>query len=301
MLSFTPRTPSQRSLAPSFAAPALAGLALAALGSCVDQPPPLCVTTTAAFAVKLIEEGRTESAPGTCDGFGPEAFNADPEVGISPYYARASDGQPDYGRGYIAIQTAELGTLVYGAQALGIENVAGGQLYSQGDFASSEPDDQNFCNVPTLSPTRVVLPAIDAVVDDPATADVDESVAGQAAVDATLAWSNVRVYVTADTFGTQMDGALVDTRATPTGETCSINYHALGIAPAVSCQALDAEGAPIQNPDGSFQLDPSACNSDADPAAGRFFGSGLSPSARFECNPVTAFCMIEGDSVPALR
>ena len=277
--------------------------AITALGGCVDQPLPLCVTTTAGFAVKLIETGaRVESTPGACANFGPDAFNADPEVGFSPYYARDGDGQPDYSRGSIAVQTAELGALVYAARDRGVENVSDGQLYSRGDFTASEPDAQNFCSVPSLSPTRVVLPSIDPVPDDPATADVDESLPGQAAVDATLEWSNVRVYVTADVFGTQLEAQLVDTRRTPAGDTCSITYRALGLAPAVPCMALDPEtGAPLTNPDGSLQLDPAACNAEADPAAGRFFGSGLSPSARFECNAVTGFCMIEGDTIPALR
>ena len=280
-----------------------AALAATAFGSCVDQPPPLCVTTTAGFAVKLIESGaRVESAPGACADFGPDGFNADPEVGVSPYYARAGDGQPDYERGSIAVQTAELGSLVYGALDRGVANVAEGQPYSRGDFADSEPDAQNFCNVPSLSTTRVVLPAIDPVVDDASTADIDESSPGQAAVDATLEWSNVRVYVTAEVFGTQMEAQLVDTRRTPAGDTCSISYRALGLAPAVPCMALDPDtGAALTNPDGTLQLDPAACDPEADPAAGRFFGSGLSPSARFECNPTTGFCMIEGDSIPALR
>lgn len=281
----------------------LAALAASALGSCVDQPLPLCVTTTAGFAVKLIETGaRIESAPGACADFGPESFNLDPEVGFSPYYARGDDGQPDYRRGSIAVQTAELGALVYAARDRGVANVTDGQLYSRGDFAEPEPDAQNFCSVPSLSPTRVVLPAIDPVADDPATADVDESLPGQPAVDATLEWSNVRVYVTADVFGTQLEAQLVDTRRTPAGDSCSIAYRALGLAPAVPCMALDPEtGAPQTNPDGSLQLDPAACDPEADPAAGRFFGSGLSPSARFECNATTGYCMIEGDAIPALR
>jgi hypothetical protein len=278
------------------------GLAAAALGSCVDQPPPLCVTTTAGFAVKLIETVRAESVPGACSTFGPASFNADPEVGVSPYYARQGNGQPDYRRGSIAVQTAELGGLVYAAEGRGVFNVPEGQLFSRGDFASPEPDAESFCSVPSLSPTRVLLPAPDSAPDDPATTDVDESLPGQAAVDATLDWSNIRVYVTADIFGTQMDAQLVDTRVTPEGASCAITYRALGIAPAVPCVLADPEtGAPLTNPDGSLQLDPAACNPEADPSAGRYFGSGLSPSARFECNASTGFCMIEGEEIPALR
>jgi hypothetical protein len=272
------------------------------LGACVDQPKPHCIATTNAFAVKLIELQRAESAAGACMGFGPDGFNADPEVGLSPYFQRAGDGQPDYDRGSLAVQTAELGSFFYTAEGLGVANAApDGQIYSLGDFATAEPDDDNFCTVPTLSPTRLVLPEIAAVSDDPATADVDESVPGQAAVDAALDWSNVRVYVTAETYGTQMDGEVLDTRVTPTGDSCAITYRAVGLSPAIPCAALDPDGAPLLNADGSFQLDPAACEPEANLAEGRPTGSGISASARYECNPVTAFCMIEGETIPALR
>jgi hypothetical protein len=274
----------------------------AALGACADQPEPACISTVAPFAVRLIEQARSESSLGVCDAFGPATFNVDPEVGLSPYYLRDDKGQPDYTHGSLALQTAELGTLVYTAQGFGIENAApDAQLYSRGDFSSSTPDDQHFCTVPALSPTHVVLPSIPAVPDDPATADADESFPGQAAADVTLTWSNVRVYVTAALFGTQMDADLLDTRVSDTGETCAITYKALGLAPAVSCAALDADDVPLTNPDGTPQLDPTACDPEADPAKGRALGSGISPSSRFTCDPVTAYCMLEGDSVPALR
>jgi hypothetical protein len=275
----------------------------AALPACSDQPEPRCISTTATFAVKLIEVGdRVESAPNACGAFGPGGFNADPEVGLAPFYLRDSSGQPDYDHGSLAVQTAELGSLVYTAQGFDVGNAAAdGQLYSMGDFNSTHTDDQHFCTVPTLSPSRVVLPAIAAIDDDPATADVDESFPGQAALDATLEWSNLRVYITADTFGTQMDAQLTDTRVSDTGDSCAISYRAVGLAPAVPCAATDADGAPLTNPDGTPQLDPTLCDPEADPAAGRVLGSGISPNARYECDPVTAFCTIEGETIPALQ
>jgi hypothetical protein len=279
-------------------------LSAAALGGCADQPKPNCIATTNPFAVKLIELERIESVPDACAAFGPASFNADPEVGLSPYYTRESvaNRQPDYDHGSLAVQSAELGTLFYTAEGVDVGNAApDAQLYSLGAFSGTEPDDDNLCTVPTLSLTHLLLPEIPAVVDDPATADADETFAGQAAIDATLNWSNVRVYVTADTFGTQMDGDLVDTRLTPTGDSCAITYKALGLAPAIPCGATDADGAPIINPDGTFQLDPTLCDPEANPAEGRPLGSGIGPSARFECNPVTAYCMIEGDTFPAFR
>jgi len=283
------------------AAPLSLLVAAAALGGCVDQPKPGCISTTNAFAVKLIAVGGpNESIAGACTGFGPDGFNALPEIGISPYYARGSDGQPDYERGSIAIQTAEIGSFFYTAQGFDVGNATDGTIYSLGNFTSAKPDDANFCNVPELSPTRLVLPALAEIPDDPATEEDDESFPGQAAVDATLEWSNVRIYVTPDTFGTQMDADLVDTRINEAGDTCTFTYRALGLAPAVSCAATDANG-PLLNADGSPVLAPELCEPEADPANGRPVGSGISPSARWECDPVTAFCVIEGDTVPAIQ
>jgi hypothetical protein len=48
-------------------------------------------------------------------------------------------------------------------------------------------------------------------------------------------------------------------------------------------------------------LAPELCDPEADPDNGRPTGSGISPSANYECDPVTAFCVIAGDTVPALR
>jgi hypothetical protein len=307
MLAFTRNLLPRRSLpgaARSAMTAVVALLGALPLAACADQPEPRCISTTATFAVKLIEVGdRVESVPNACGAFGPDGFNADPEVGLAPFYVRGSNGQPDYDHGSLAVQTAELGSLFYTAEGFDVGNAAAdGQLYSMGDFNSTHTDDDHFCTVPTLSLSRVVLPPIAAIVDDPATADVDESFPGQAALDATLEWSNLRVYVTADTFGTQMDAQLLDTRVSETGDSCAISYRALGLAPAVSCAATDPEsGDPLTNPDGSPQLDPTLCDPQADPAAGRVLGSGISPNARYACDAATAFCMIEGDTIPALQ
>lgn len=275
--------------------------AAAVLAGCVDQPKPGCISTTNPFAVKLITVGEpVESAPGACMGFGPAGFNALPEVGISPYYARGSDAQPDYDRGSIAIQTAELGTAFYTARGFDVGNAVEGTIYSFGAFSSSKPGDDNFCSVPELTPTRLVLPELAEIPDDPTTEEDDESFPGQAPVDATLEWSNVRIYVTADTFGTQMDADLVDTRVNEAGASCTYTYRALGLAPAVSCQATDDEGTPLFDGDAPV-LAPELCDPEANLAEGRPTGSGISPSARYECDRVTAFCVVEGDSVPALR
>ena len=86
------------------------------------------------------------------------------------------------------------------------------------------------------------------------------------------------MYVTADSFGTQTSATLEDRWRTPEGDTCTVKYKALGLAPAVSCQVLDADEAPIKKPDGTFEVDPTLCNPAADPSKMRYTGSGISPS-----------------------
>jgi len=281
----------------------LALLAVAAAAACTEQPDPVCVTTVAPFAFKLVATGApVESTPGACTDFGPTNFYADPEVGVAPFFTRGSNGQPDYDHGSIAIQTAEIGLLSQTAEAYGVLNSAAeGAIFSRGDFTDGHVDSNNFCSVPTLTPTRLVLAAVDPIADDPATEDADESFPGQAAVDATLAWSNLRVYITPDIFGTQIDADLVDTRLTPAGDSCEYSYRAYGIAPAAYCGVTDDTGAQLFNDDGTPQVDPALCESEADPAAGRYTGSGLSPAAAFFCDPVSAYCLLEGEAVPALR
>ncbi|HET6149182.1 MAG TPA: hypothetical protein VFH68_16715 [Polyangia bacterium] len=247
--------------------------------------------------MKLIEKPgtRQESPAMACANLGiPAVFNADPEVGFTSYYALDGKGQPDYNKGSLAVQTTEIGTYFFNAEGEGIPNTAmdGGKVYSFGPYAVTEPDANNICTVPTMSPTHVVLAAIPAVPDDPATPD-DESAPGQPAIDAMMVWTNVRVYVTAASFGSQVQADLVFTRRGPTGETCTIGYNTVAMAPAVPCRMADADGNPMMNADGTYVVDPAAC----DPAN----GSGISPNTDYMCAPDSGFCVVNGETIPALK
>jgi len=276
----------------------VSGVLASGLSNCADQPKPYCLASPYGFAVKLIEKTRV----GACDGFGPEGFNADPEVGLSPYYQPGKNGESDYAKGSLAIQTAEVGALFFTAQEAGVASSAtDGKVYSLGNFAGETPDDDGFCAVPTLSKTHIVLEALPDTPDDPETPDEDESAPGQPAQDITLEWTNVRVYVTPANYGTQFEADLTDTRISPSGDECTITYHALGLSPVVQCNAFDDEGNPIINDDGSYQLDISACDPIADVAAGRPTGSGITVNTDYTCDPVTAFCAVAGETLPAVK
>jgi hypothetical protein len=270
---------------------AILGALAACLAQCADEPKPHCIVTPGPFAVRLLEQSRSAACDAT---FGPESFNADPRVGIGAYFVRDSQGQPDYDRGSIALRTAEVTNLV---ETYGIDNLTTDekQLYSLGDFTGAIADDNDFCTVPTTSQTHLVLPLIPAIPDDPATTE-DEHTDALPPVDITLSWSNVQIYVTAAMDGTQFQATLEDARSTPAGGICTITYKALGVSAAVACAALDDNGDPIPG-----QTDPDACNPIPDPAAGRFTNNGISPLAKQSCDPVVAWCLIDGTSVPAIK
>jgi hypothetical protein len=277
------------------------GLAAVALGGC-EQPKPNCLTSQNSFVMKLSEQSKNESVPGACDaaGAGLASFYADPHVGISPYYKRDKKGQPDYRKGSVAIRTAELATFYDNALARDVEPTVS-TLHSIGDFNSEEPDSNDICTAPDLADTRVVISELPPVADDPATKD-DEARPAQRAIDVTRKWRNLQVYITADSFGTQVQADLEDRWVAPTGGTCTLTYKALGLSPAVSCAKTDPETeVPLTNADGTFQVDPSLCSPDPDPAAGRYFGSGIGPSAKTVCDPAIGYCVLEGTAFPALK
>lgn len=272
------------------------GVAAASAAVSCDQPKPFCIVTPAPFAVRLDEVSRD----GECDGFGPEGFRADSVVGIAPYYEQDAKGQPDYRRGSVAIRTSEIGGLIDTAAGFMVKP-GDGDPFSRGDFAEELPDDNGLCSVPELSDTHLELEELAAVPDDPATADEDESFPGQPAQDITLAWSNMKIVVTASVFGAQMEADLTDTRVAANGDTCTIKYRALGVSPAIHCYKSDDEGNPVKKDDGTYDIDPDLCNSEADPEAGRFMGSGISPLSDTKCDAVTGYCLLSGDSVPAYK
>jgi hypothetical protein len=262
----------------------LVAIGAASLAHC-DQPRAYCETTSVAYATRLIEKNRVESATGACAALGPASFDADPEVSFGSYYPKDDKGQPDYSKGSVAVQTAEISALLAAAQGNGMDNQAtDGKQYSLGPFTAAQADDKGFCTAPTLSKTHLVLPA-----------------SGMSpAVDIELTWSNVQVYVTAATIGTQVQADLVDKRVTSAG-TCTITYRVLSLAPAVPCSIPGPEGGSLMNPDGSFQTNLEACDPQPNPDAGMFLGSGIGPTTAYTCDPTIGWCTIKGDSVPALQ
>jgi hypothetical protein len=275
---------------------------IAALASCAEQPPPDCRVLSTPYAAKWIELDLQESASGACAAIGGGGYDSDPTLGASTYWEPNAKGQPDYARSAIALRTAEFAALIAGAAELGVTDTATDRTqYAFGKFATPTPDAADMCHVPQLSPAHLVLDPLPAVPDDPETPDSDESTPAQPAVDIELQWSNVNVYVTAAVLGSQFSAELTDTRRSE-GQVCSIHYRVLALAPAVSCKKLLPDGKTVdRNPDGTFKPDESLCDPNPDPANQRATGSGIVEGADYMCDSTSFYCVIRGDSVPALR
>jgi hypothetical protein len=275
----------------------------ASMHSCIDQPKPHCTSFPAAsgtYAMRVEKLSQQESAEGTCEALGVDPYFSSPEVGITPYFAKGSDGQPDYLQGSVGIQTAEIGDLIARAELSEVKSSGSGKPYALGKFSSGEPDDEGFCKVPELSAAHLVLPAAPEIPDDPDT-EVPDGVPEQPAIDIELRWSDVELYVTPAILGTQFTAQLTDTRKDPAGESCTVKYRVLGLAPAVPCSKLDDKGEPVKDDAGKMMTDESLCAPLPPPGQDRALGSGISVGVAYRCDPQSFYCVLRKDKLPSVE
>jgi hypothetical protein len=167
-----------------------------------------------------------------------------------------------------------------------------------GDFAANEPDSNDMCQVKTLSKSGVHFPGASVDVDggipcDRAKGDqdcidnimnvektfcaevdpMDPMAPGECMVtvtfpdtDVVYEWSDMNVYVTAATVGTQFSAKL---KLTVNNDVCE--YNAIGMWPAVDCGVHDPDTFAVTGSDPAF------CNPEPDAPNGRPVGSGISP------------------------
>jgi hypothetical protein len=185
---------------------------------------------------------------------------------MAPYYQGGGpNGTPDYENADLAIRPESLGVMINYAEARGV--IDGDAVFYDanaiGSFTAGYPNDDGFCMVDDFSDAQVSVPAIDALMDDPATPDVDESLPAQPAIDVRYQWSNARVVVSADAQGTQFEADLDYER-----DGCSASYHVVGVYPATACETNDE------------------CNDE---------NNGINPSFALRCNTDLGLCVLAKD------
>ena len=210
---------------------ALSAIVVVLVSSCAQPPPGCQVSSSAAYTAKYAKT----AGDGVCG-----ALLGD-QLGMASYNPPNKDGTaPDLSKVSLAIRTNHLGTLVATAHDQGVDDTtAGDKPHSFGPFTTGIPD-ADICTPSKLDPAHQVLAALPGDVGDPE--DPDDDIPSQAAVDTTEEWTGVKVYVTAAAIGTQLKGHY---KITDNVAGCSAEYDVLAVFPAVSCEEVVPDGAPL--------------------------------------------------------
>jgi uncharacterized membrane protein YgcG len=275
---------------------ALGGLASAFL-SCT-QTPAACQVGLAGsghgYAVAYTPVG-TMPACATAPGF--SVAQLGDIIGMESYHPATADGSTyNVHITTVALQSDTLGNemLAYaGYMPPGNDTTMGDHAYALGTFANENPDANQQCQVDNIQPA---IQKFTAVAAEPAGPMMMPPALPALPADAwEYQWSNMQVYVTAADQGVQFAADLTLTETTgANGASCAVQYHAIGLWPAVSCTDMNG------NPD----LD--MCNPCAEPNLGRATGSGISPDALTACVQIFAqsdprgayYCVLAGTSDP---
>jgi hypothetical protein len=225
-------------------------LAASTLGACgAYQQDPQCVVAKGAFAtVYTLKPGHDTSA--ACAQLKPE------RVGLEKYFSQ-DPSAPDT----VAMRSRVVGDLLLNKSYQLDADAPNSAVNSLGDLTTDAPLADNFCEVPQLNATHVVM----------------RSTTGGASKSLTYGWSNLRIYNTPEIPGTQFTA---DLRYTADG--CTAEYSVKGIWPVVSCAT-------------SGKPDDVKCDPRPDPAAGRHRGSGINPIFPVKCDPVALICVLTGE------
>lgn len=211
-------------------------------------------------------------------------------VGVESYLRgdNGPDKHPLLSRSSVALRAEELGTLV---SDYGVE-VAPKALAALAPFTQDNPGPDGFCPVGPMMPVTLTLPAVDAMPDG-----MGGTTKALPAVSVTYAWSNVRLYVTPSSPGTQFSADLKYTL-----DGCTATYKVSGLYPVVSCEVTMT----VTGPDGKSSEkgtgvgDETLCSPCPNPAAGRAAGSGIGPEVEIECDGDSFFCLPK-TATPSLR
>jgi hypothetical protein len=294
----------------------LSGLAAAGAAACIaiacsDQPKVKCtiqrgVNASALYKVVTVVDGPPEGClPGGATGetLGIEAYNA----------ANSDRTNADLNKGSMAIKGQSI------SDALGNHDPdTANSPNSVGDFSTTVPGGDNFCDVPTMTTAEQNLAYVPMGPDVPPPADAGPEAGptpGTPPVPAqhiTYKWTNVRVYVTAATPGLQMVGDLDYSNDTGladggAGTHCEAKYRVSALLPNIGCgfdtSALVDGGATIP--------DDRMCGATADinhtvtymgmelpnPLA---TGSGISPDFAVHCDKDLLICVLDKEP-PSLK
>lgn len=226
------------------------------------------------------------------------------QIGFETYHPKGGGDngeQPDFSvPSNVAFQNDSLGGMIAGRKGRGLDPEGVGSQdpssgahiapkrapYASGKFTTVEPVD-DFCVVTDLVPAEQDFTSAEAVPPDPMD-PMDPGLDALPASTMKYEWSDVKVYVTAASLGTQFAGHLKYTQ-----DTCSAEYNVAGVWPAVSC-GVDKD---VDDGMGGMMKitvpQESLCCPSADPLGGRITGSGINPDFPLKCDPDLLLCVLD--------
>lgn len=248
----------------------LTSLSALVYGISCAQPKINCTTGHGGFAMRYTLKPGSVTGTGDCDKLKGDT------VGLEKYNPQ-KEGDPihqDFTKAILAVRTKDLGDRAALAASVGVKDDSDSSnpdhLDSIGDFASTDPDANDVCTVPSLSAATQKIPAFTV----PPPADMpDDPPTMVPATDRKIEWSKLRVYATTALPGTQI---VAEMTYTDTAAGCSARYDVVGLYPAVSCKTTED------------------CDPEANPDAGRVTGSGINPDlkSRVTCDPDLLLCVL---------
>lgn len=254
-----------------------------------SQPPTECQVGLAgnnSFAARYILKG-TPSAE--CKGL----VQLGDIIGMEFYHPTSKDGATfDTSQTTLAVQADYLGNAnsARGPEPLGPNMKPLHNMWASGSFSAALPDKNGVCSVPTFSTFAQQdfpdVPAVDGGSGDAGMPSTPEMPADTIKYE----WKNMQVAVSSAVQGTEFTADLTytETIAPSTGApvTCTFEYKAIGIWPAVPCTMVDAGGAPILDKGGNQQPDVTLCSPCQDLDAGRTIASGIGPEIPTSCEAI---------------
>ncbi|HTN86060.1 MAG TPA: hypothetical protein VL242_20310, partial [Sorangium sp.] len=126
-------------------------------------------------------------------------------------------------------------------------------------------------------------------------------------------WSNLQVYVTAANLGNTFQADLTYTEG-----TCTAKYRVVGLWPQVGCEkyveqdmidpeteepVLDEEGNVVKEIVPTGEPEDKLCDNTPDPESPYFIpvASGISEDLKVKCDPTMLVCVLDSQTVPALK
>ncbi len=163
------------------------------------------------------------------------------------FYQKNGDNTPNYDKVSVGVQPASTVEALGNAQGAMVTPNPDDRPYAYGKFEGPEPDADDFCTVPKLSPARLRLPVAptwEALGEDGMSQKPPVFNPERPKTDFSYTFSSLKVYMTVSSPGRQVTGNFTYHLVQGDNVDCTAEYTVRALFPATPC-GLDDMGMPI--------------------------------------------------------